>query len=324
MAEMLCYYSTTHILGNTTRQKLRATSIMRNQDHEFLHALTIDVEDYYHVSALASVIKPSDWKSWPSRVDSNTRKLLDLFDEHSVKGTFFILGSVAEEHPQLIKEISNRGHELASHGYSHQLVYSQTPETFREETRVSKEIIENLSGQKVSGYRAASYSITRKSLWALDILGELGFTWDSSIFPVIHDRYGIPSSPKTPYKILTENNHTITEYPLTSASVLGYRLPAAGGGYFRLFPYRFFQWLFKQASLETQSGCMFYLHPWEIDADQPKVKGLSQLSQFRHYNNLDKCYNRLEKLLNHFKFSTVQKSLSNNAALSTIHISDLK
>ncbi|MFL0796117.1 MAG: DUF3473 domain-containing protein [Cellvibrionaceae bacterium] len=276
------------------------------------HALTIDVEDYYHVSALASAITPNDWDKWPSRVVNNTQRLLELFQKHAVKGTFFILGSVAEKQPQLIRDIAEAGHEVASHGYSHQLVYKQTPEVFREETRQSKEIIEDLSGQAVTGYRAASYSITRQSLWALDILGELGFKWDSSIFPVYHDRYGIPDSPKSPYNIQTSQGHTLTEYPLTSAALGNYHLPIAGGGYFRLFPYPLFKWLFSRASRQSSSPCMFYLHPWEIDDEQPRVSGISQLSKFRHYNNLDKCEQRLEKMLEDFPFSTVKNSLPAN------------
>ncbi len=273
------------------------------------HALTVDVEDYYHVSALASAIKPEDWHKWPSRVANNTQRLLDLFQKHDVQGTFFILGTVAEQYPQLIQEIAKEGHELASHGYSHQLVYKQTPDVFREETLRSKEIIEDLSGQEITGYRAASYSITRESLWALDILGELGFKWDSSIFPVYHDRYGIPDSPKSPYNIQTKQGHTLTEPPLTSAALSHYNLPIAGGGYFRLFPYPLFKWLFNRASKQSSSPCMFYLHPWEIDSEQPRVKGISHLSKFRHYNNLDKCEARLEQMLNDFDFGSVNQSL---------------
>ena len=273
------------------------------------HAMTVDVEDYFHVSALAKVITPAQWNNWPPTVERNTRRLLDLFDQHSIKATFFVLGWVAERHSDLIRDIVGRGHEIASHGYTHQLVYNQTPEQFREETRASKLLLEDIAQQPILGYRAASYSITRNSLWALDILAELGFSWDSSIFPVYHDRYGIPNSPTTPYRIQTSNGHTLTEFPLTTAKLFGYQMPAAGGGYFRLYPYALSRALFKRATQAGSTPAIFYLHPWEIDPDQPRVKGISLLSRFRHYNNLDKCLPRLQALLREFPFGTVSESL---------------
>jgi polysaccharide deacetylase family protein (PEP-CTERM system associated) len=206
------------------------------------HAMTVDVEDYYHVAAFAKVIKPQDWDQWPSRVEANTDKLLQLFADRNIKITFFILGWVAEKYPDLVKRIHSQGHEIASHGYSHQLIYKQTPEVFRAETVLSKQILEGLIQTPVIGYRAASYSITSKSLWALDTLAELGFTWDSSIFPTRHDNYGIPGSPEEPYKIITTSGASLTEFPLTTAKVLGQSVPAAGGGYFRQYPYALSRW----------------------------------------------------------------------------------
>lgn len=273
-----------------------------------LHAMSVDVEDYFHVAALSGVIQPGQWDSLPSRVEQNTEQLLSLFERHDVKATFFVLGWVAERFPELIKKISNHGHEVASHGYSHQLVYNQTPEAFREETLRSKHLLEDITGKPVKGYRAASYSITRKSLWALDILTEAGFTWDSSIFPIRHDRYGIPDSPAAPYSIETASGNVIREFPLTTARVLGMSIPAAGGGYFRQFPYPVFRYLFRNASGFGQRPQMFYLHPWEIDPDQPRYNNANWLSRFRHYTNLDKCYGRLERLLNDFSFGTVSES----------------
>ena len=266
------------------------------------NALTVDVEDYFQVSAFAGSIKHDEWDAHPLRVEENTYKLLDLFDEYRVKATFFTLGWVAERKRELIIEIAKRGHEVACHGYSHQLVYNQTPEVFRQETIRAKSIIEDIIQQPVLGYRAASYSITKKSLWALDILVESGFVYDSSIFPVRHDRYGMPDTPEHPYQLKTPAGHSIIEFPLSTAKVFNYRLPVAGGGYFRLYPY----WLSKAGLKQInrlQKPFIFYLHPWEVDPEQPRISA-SWLSRFRHYNNLDKCEPRLRKLMSDFQFST--------------------
>lgn len=273
-----------------------------------VHALSIDVEDYFQVAALAKVVKPADWDAMPSRVEANTEALLHLFERKGVKATFFVLGWVAERHPKLIRQLADHGHEIASHGYSHQLIYNQTREVFTEETHRSKALLEDIIQQPVTGYRAASYSITHRSLWALDVLTELGFTWDSSIFPIRHDNYGIPGSPREPYLLQAANGHTLREFPLTTAQVMGVSIPAAGGGYFRQFPYPIFRQLFRQASQGGTVPQMFYLHPWEIDPDQPRFNAASWFSRFRHYTNLDRCYARLERLLDDFQFDTVSNS----------------
>lgn len=274
-----------------------------------LHAMTVDVEDYYHVAAFSEVINPQDWSDFPSRVAHNTDKLLELFERKSVHATFFVLGWVAERFPDIVKRIASHGHEVASHGYSHQLVYTQTPKVFKEETAKSKAILEGIVQRPIEGYRAASYSITPDSIWALDILAELGFTWDSSIFPIRHDRYGMPNSPERPYKILTNNGRYLTEFPLTTAKVFGVSVPAAGGGYFRQYPYFVSKWLFERASLGQTRPQIFYLHPWEIDADQPRVEGASWFSRFRHYTNIKKCLPRLSCMLDDFSFGPVSDSL---------------
>jgi len=274
-----------------------------------LHAMTIDVEDYFHVAALSNVVRPSQWDQQPSRVVNNTHKILQLFEEKKIRGTFFVLGWVAERYPELVKEISALGHEVASHGYSHQLIYSQTPELFRAETHRSKQILEDLSQAPILGYRAASYSITKKSLWALDILTELGFTWDSSIFPVYHDNYGIPDTPNEPYQIKTRNGLMLTEFPLTAAKFAGLNIPAAGGGYFRQFPYPLFKLLFQRASQGNRVPKIFYLHPWEVDPDQPRFNEASWFSRFRHYTNLHRCEARLNRLIDDFEFGTLSDSL---------------
>lgn len=273
-----------------------------------LHAMSIDLEDYFQVAALANVIQPEQWDSLPSRVERNTERLIELFDRHDVKATFFVLGWIADRYPQLVRKLAEHGHEIASHGYSHQLIYNQSPETFRAETLRSKSLLEDITGRKVVGYRAASYSITRDSLWALDILSEAGFTWDSSIFPIRHDRYGIADSPREPYSIETASGGIIREFPLTTARVFGVSIPAAGGGYFRQFPYPVFRYLFRNASGFGRRPQMFYLHPWEIDPDQPRYNNASWFSRFRHYTNLDRCYGRLDRLLGDFRFATVSES----------------
>jgi polysaccharide deacetylase family protein (PEP-CTERM system associated) len=274
-----------------------------------LNAMTVDVEDYMHVSAFAGVIRRDDWDRYESRVERNTRRLLDLFEGHGIRATFFVLGWVAQRHPALIREIAARGHEVASHGLTHELVYNQTPELFREETRTSKALLEDLVQAPVTGYRAASYSITSKSLWALDILVELGFEYDSSIFPVRHDRYGIPGARTEPYVHETGNGQRIIEFPLTTRDIFGYRLPVAGGGYFRIFPYGVTRAAFRSISREGRRPFIFYLHPWEIDPEQPRIKA-GWLSRLRHYTNLGRCEQRLERLLAEFPFGTVRQSLA--------------
>jgi polysaccharide deacetylase family protein (PEP-CTERM system associated) len=281
------------------------------------NAMTVDVEDYFHVAALANSIDPADWERCERRVEANTRRLLDLFDEHRVRITFFVLGWVAERHPQLVREIAGRGHEVASHGYSHQLVYAQTPTQFRRETQRSKQLLEEQIQRPVHGYRAASYSITRASLWALDILAELGFAWDSSIFPVRHDRYGIPDMPRWPHRLRTPAGHELVEFPLSTWQVMRYRLPIAGGGYFRLYPYRLSEYGLGRINAREGRPFIFYLHPWEIDPGQPRVKA-GLLSRFRHYNNLHKCEPRLRRLLARFEFTTVGEVLESLELLAPL------
>jgi len=273
------------------------------------NALTVDVEDYFQVSAFAQSIDQKDWDDHPLRIENNTQKLLDMFDEFQIKATFFVLGWVAERQQPLILEIANRGHEVACHGYSHQLVYNQTPEVFQEETVRAKNILEDIIQQPVKGYRAASYSITERSLWALDILAESGFAYDSSIFPVRHDRYGMPDTPEHPYVLTTPKGHSIIEFPLSTAKIFKYRLPVAGGGYFRLYPYWLSRMGLRQINRQ-QKPFIFYLHPWEIDPDQPKINA-SLFSRFRHYNNLEKCESRLQQLIKDFQFTTVSDVLEN-------------
>lgn len=284
------------------------------------HALTVDVEDYFHVSAFADVIQRDEWSQHALRVEDNTLRLLDLFDARQTKSTFFVLGWVAERLPGLVREIHRRGHEIGCHGYSHQLVFKQTREEFRIETLKAKALLEEIIGEPVPGYRAASYSVTQNSLWALDVLMEAGFEYDSSIFPVKHDRYGIPDAPKRIHLARTASGAEIVEYPLTSAPLFNWRLPVAGGGYFRLYPYAFTRFFLRRAAAEIDQPFIFYLHPWEIDVDQPRVGNASLLSRFRHYNNLENCEPRLRKLLDDFQFVPVRDVLRAQGARESLPV----
>lgn len=272
------------------------------------NAMSVDVEDYFHVAALSEAIARDQWDEMSARVGHSTRRLLDLFDATATKATFFTLGWVAERHPDLVREIHQRGHEVACHGYSHRLVYEQSPAEFRDETLRSKQLLEDLVGEAVLGYRAASYSITGQSLWALDILAEAGFRYDSSIFPVRHDLYGLPGAPRFPHVLKTPGGAELVEFPPTTARVLGQNLPAAGGGYFRLYPYALSRWLMRRVNERDGHPAIFYLHPWEVDPDQPRVNA-SWRSRFRHYNNLHKCEERLGRLLREFRFAPARDVL---------------
>ncbi len=273
------------------------------------NAFTVDVEDYFQVSAFESVVDRSQWTTYPSRVEDNTRRVLDLVERHGTKATCFVLGWVAERHPKLVEEIARRGHDVACHGYSHRLIYNQTPADFAEETRRAKDVLEQIVGRPIRGYRAASYSITAKSLWALDTLIELGFEYDSSIFPVRHDRYGIPGAPRVPHIIERSGGGSIVEFPISTLNLGVYRLPIGGGGYFRIFPY----WLSAGAiaclNLLERRPAMFYVHPWEVDPQQPRIAA-SALSRFRHYHHLDKCEERLNRLLSGARFGNVETVLA--------------
>jgi polysaccharide deacetylase family protein (PEP-CTERM system associated) len=246
-----------------------------------------------------------------SRVCRNTERMLDLFDEYEIKSTFFVLGWVAERHPQLVRTIVERGHELASHGYAHRLIYDQTPRAFRDDVRRAKEILEDAGGCAVAGYRAPSYSITPRSLWALDVLIEEGHSYDASIFPIRHDRYGIPVSPREPFAI-ERRRGALMEVPGSTVRVGPLNLPVAGGGYFRILPYQWTRWGIERLNRQDQRPAVFYLHPWEIDPEQPRLSA-GLLSRFRHYRNLDKTEHRLRQLLSDFQFGPVCTILQRHA-----------
>ena len=273
-------------------------------DPRVLNAMTIDVEDYFHVSVFEKTVDRSRWDTLETRVRANTGRLLDLFDEHRVRGTFFVLGWVAERYPDLVKTIADRGHELASHGYAHRLVYDQTAEAFREDVRRAKDLIESAAAQPVRGYRAPSFSITARSMWALDVLLEEGYTYDASVFPIRHDRYGIPDAPRWPHAI-ERGKGSIFEVPGSTVRIGSTNLPVAGGGYFRILPYAWTRWGIARVNVTERQPAIFYLHPWEIDPDQPRLPA-SRLGRFRHYRNLRKAEPRLRALLTEFRFGPLR------------------
>jgi polysaccharide deacetylase family protein (PEP-CTERM system associated) len=264
-----------------------------------LNALSIDVEDYFHASALQ--IPAGEWATQEQRATGNTVELLDILRETGTKATFFVLGWLAERHPALVRAIAGEGHEIACHGYSHQLIYRQSRAEFFEETRRAKQILEDITGEPVRGYRAASFSITAASTWALDVIAELGFTYDSSIFPIYHDRYGIRDASTKPHVLVTPEGREIAEIPPTVLELGRLRLPVAGGGYLRLYPYGLTRWAIRRIN---RSGCpvVVYLHPWEIDPDQPEPK-VGVVTRFRHTVNIRKMKSRLRRLLADFRFA---------------------
>jgi polysaccharide deacetylase family protein (PEP-CTERM system associated) len=268
-----------------------------------LNALTVDLEEYFQVSNFEKLIDRSAWDTLPSRVIESTHRLLDLFDETESRATFFALGWIAERNPKLLREIADRGHEIACHGYAHELVYQIGPDRFRSDLRRARVAIEDAAGCAVRGYRAPSYSITAASLWALPILVEEGFDFDSSIFPVRHPRYGIPDFARWPVRLELRGGASIREFPLTTLSLGPFNLPLAGGAYLRFLPPALFRWGF--ARLETADRpTVLYVHPWEIDPDQPR-QSVSRRVRVNHYHNLDATEARLGGLLERFEFNSM-------------------
>lgn len=276
-----------------------------------LNALTVDVEDYFHVAAFEKQITPADWQDLTPRVDRNTRLLLDQFDRNNAKATFFFLGWVAERFPDLVKEVQRRGHEVASHGYAHTRVHQQTTAEFRADVVKAKDILEQLTGEAVIGYRAPSFSINKQSEWAFEILKDIGHVYSSSTYPIKHDLYGVPDWPQQPYM----RPEGIWEIPMPTLTMYGRQLPIAGGGYFRLMPYWLSSMLISKFLKEDRMPYMFYFHPWEVDPEQPRVAGAGHKSKFRHYVNLDKMEHKLDRLLTQFNWGSLgqvyQQTLKN-------------
>lgn len=272
-----------------------------------VNALTVDVEDYYQVESFANIVRREDWGRWESRVERNTHRLLDLFACYEARGTFFILGWVAERHPQLAREIVGAGHEIACHSYDHQFILSQRREDFRADVRRAKLLLEDITGEAVEGYRAPTYSIMKETLWALDILIEEGFRYDSSIFPIRHDRYGVPGAKRFPYVIYRKSGELI-EFPPSTVRIAGQNLPMAGGGYFRLLPYPVFRWGVRRINRREGQPAIFMVHAWEVDPDQPVLPG-TRFNVWRHRNNLNLTESRLQRLLQDFRFTSVREVL---------------
>lgn len=269
------------------------TSLLRN-------AMTIDVEDFFQVSAFEHHIPRKQWDSIPCRVERNIDIILGMLDKNQTKATFFTLGWIAERYPSMVRRIVANGHELASHGYGHQRVSDLSREEFHADITRAKKILEDLSGVAVSGYRAPSFSIGAKNLWALDVLQETGHLYSSSIYPIRHDHYGMPDAPRFAYHPRGEQG--ILEVPPSTITLMGRNLPAAGGGYFRLLPYKTSRWLMKQVNQQDNESCIFYFHPWEIDPDQPRQTGVSLKTRFRHYVNLARMESRIQALLRDFQW----------------------
>jgi polysaccharide deacetylase family protein (PEP-CTERM system associated) len=269
------------------------------------NAMSIDVEDYFQVSAFAPHIRREDWDSLPCRVERNIDVILGLLDDADARATFFTLGWIAERYPQVVRRIVDDGHELASHGYGHQRASDLTPEQFRDDITRAKHLLEDLGGVAIRGYRAPSFSISRKNWWAVEELENAGYVYSSSIYPVKHDHYGMPDAPRFAHR--PNGAGGILELPPTTVPMMGRNLPAAGGGWFRLLPYELSRWMLRRVNEQEQAPCMFYFHPWEIDPGQPRQAGLTAKTRFRHYVNLQRMPGRLRKLLNDFEWDRVDR-----------------
>lgn len=285
------------------------------------HIMTVDVEDYFQVEAFAEIVPRDSWDFWPCRVVESTRAVLDLFDLHETKATFFFLGWIAKKFPELVREVRARGHELACHSFWHRPVYGLTPEEFRRDTQQAKDVIEQTSGARVIGYRAPSWTITNKSMWALDILSEMGFLYDSSIYPIRHDIYGVPGAHRMPHTLSCGNGKSLREFPPTTVRIAGVTLPAAGGGYLRVLPFRYNEFAFRQMITKHQQPVVVYFHPWEFDPDQPRIRAKLR-STFRHYTNLRKMQSRVGSLLEQYSFGTFWSLLGQSGALKNSSTAD--
>lgn len=267
------------------------------------NVLSIDVEDYFQVSGMEAVVSRDDWETYPSRVEQNTQKVLEILGRNDVKTTFFILGWIAERHRQLIKQIADLGHEIACHGYHHRLVYKMTTGEFVSDIKQTIELLEDITGRKVYGYRAPSFSLNANDIDRFEMMAELGLKYDTSLFPIRHFRYGKAGPiPLEPFDIKKGDRVIMKEFPMTVVNFLGKRIPAGGGGYFRLYPNFFIRRNFKKVNAEGRP-VMIYLHPWELDPDQPRIKGIGFGNTFRHYLNLSKTQSKLEMVLQEFEFS---------------------
>ena len=274
------------------------------------NALTIDVEDYFQVSAMAPYIRRDEWDSRECRVERNVDRILALLDQHHTKATFFTLGWVAERYPAMVRCIVDQGHELASHGYGHQRASDLSEAEFFDDVQRAKGILEDIGGQAVQGYRAPSFSIGTGNLWALDTLLRAGYRYSSSIYPVKHDHYGMPDAPRFAHEV----RPGLLEVPPTTLRLFDRNLPSSGGGFFRLLPYSVSRWMLQQVNARDAESAIFYFHPWEIDAEQPRVAGIDAKTRFRHYVNIDRNERKLDRLLSDFRWDRMDKLFLNRCA----------
>jgi polysaccharide deacetylase family protein (PEP-CTERM system associated) len=272
------------------------------------NAFSVDVEDWYQVSDFEEAVSFAEWERYESRVVRNTDRVLELLDAHGVRGTFFVLTWNAERHPEVVRRIASAGHEIASHGYRHRLIYDQSPAEFRDDILRSKKILEDLTGEPVWGYRAPSFSLTSASLWALDVLLECGMRYDSSIFPVSDRLYGIPNARRFPFVIRADGERELIEFPMSTARAAGRNWPLGGGAYLRLFPYAYMGWGIRRVNREGQSA-LVYVHPWELDPGQPRIKARGKRGVSTHYINLHRTEARVSRLLREFSFAPVRDVL---------------
>ncbi len=269
-----------------------------------VNAMSVDVEDYFQVQAFARVISPAQWDGFDCRVEANVERILAQFEETGAFGTFFTLGWIAERHPAMVRRIVTAGHELASHGFGHQPIYSLTAGGFREDVRRTRRMLEDIGGVAVRGYRAPTFSMGARTPWAHDILEAEGYLYSSSIYPIQHDLYGDPHAPRFPHRI---GGRGLWEMPMTTVRIGGRNLPCAGGGYFRLLPYRLFRSGVRRLNAAERKPAIFYFHPWEVDPGQPRMVGVSRLARFRHYVNLGEMSGRMDRLLRDFKWDRMDR-----------------
>jgi len=270
-----------------------------------VNGMSVDVEDWFQVSAFEGHIDREQWPQIAWRVEANMDRILALFDRHQVKATFFTLGMIAERFPQLVDRIVSGGHELASHGWSHVRVTQQQPEEFRQDVERTRKTLEDLGGVAVQGYRAASYSIGRDNLWALDVLAEAGYRYSSSIYPIHHDLYGMPEAPRFAFR--PRGDDGILEVPVTTVALGEHKFPCGGGGYFRLFPYALSRWFIRRVNQRDGESAVFYFHPWELDPQQPRQTDISVKTRVRHYLNLTRTEARLDRLLGDFRWDRMDR-----------------
>ena len=305
-----------HMIGASVAYE-RAPAAGRLQDTQatmlapaITNALTIDVEDYFQVSAFAPYIRRQDWDARECRVERNVGRILELLAERDIKATFFTLGWIAERYPQLVRNIVAGGHELASHGYGHERASDLSPEAFSQDIQRAKALLEDLGGTPVIGYRAPSFSIGTSNLWAFDKLARAGYRYSSSIYPIKHDHYGMPDSPRFAYRV----GAGLLEIPVTTLRVGKRNLPSSGGGYFRLLPYALSRWMLKRVNREDREPAIFYFHPWEIDVDQPRIAGIDAKTRFRHYVNIGRTEGRLQSLMRDFRWGRMDQIFLPNAS----------